>query len=826
MTTSGYKQVMFKVISHIRLLPKYCMVLVCGLVFGAGLFSNSQAAAQEFDLGSLIADPENNQTAEPKFEFKLNKKSYQLGEEALFTIKVTFPEGGYTYSQENQTGTKPRFTLSTISGLKPVQEKFQPDRKPLEVYESVLKKNASKFYESVTWTRKFQVDGSSAKVQIAGRLDIPICDKRTCRVVTQKFNVQAGGVVVEVIPEEEEESSFGEDGAFGEEVSGEGAFGEEMADEEPELEVYPLQWNDTIRSLDKEVVNVKAELVEAGELYELKIIAEIADSWHVYSTDPQENARPAEFKITNLNGLEETDSGFVPDRSPEQKQEQIGNSVVTQKFYKNQIVWTKTLKPVSAEAYKGVSGTIRLQTCQNDLCLRPSNFEFQLGTLTPGTALASDGSAGEAGARFETYQHQIDEIVIPDEKIGFTTYLLYAFLGGLILNAMPCVLPVLAIKILSFVKQAGEDRSQIIALNSAYSAGVIAVFMILATLAVVAGYGWGELFQKTEFNLFMTCFIFAMSLSLLGLYEIPIPGLFGAASGQQKEGLTGAFFTGVFATLLATPCSGPFLGVTLAWSVQQPPQVTYLIWFTMGLGMASPYLIVGLFPGLISWLPKPGNWMVRMKELAGFILLGTVIFLFSYIEERFKTPLLVMLLGAGFALSIIGRAPANLISRGKYWFTRLSSIAVLIVICGGAYWFGESKGHEQLNWQPFSTAKLMELRDEGKTVLIDFSAEWCISCKTVEQVALNTKLTKSFVDRHDVVTLYADYTDGDPEIKKWLEKFESESIPLTVIFPANRPNHPIILRDLYFQGKLLLNLQKAVNAREVQTARKKNDGTY
>src|SRR5690606_26116401 len=234
-------------------------------------------------------------------------------------------------------------------------------------------------------------------------------------------------------------------------------------------------------------------------------------------------------------------------------------------------------------------------------------------------------------------------------------YFLYAFLGGLILNVMPCVLPVVAIKVLSFVQQAGESRSRILALNVVYSLGILTVFMLLATLAVVLGIGWGGLFQREEFNLVMAGLVFAMGLSLLGVFEIPVPGFVGsAAGGAHREGLLGAYLTGIFATLLATPCSGPFLGVTLGWSVRQEVHVTYATWALMGLGMSFPYLLIGAFPAAIKFLPKPGTWMVRFKELAGLVLMGTVVFIITFLNETYTIPALVMLVGLALGLYMIG----------------------------------------------------------------------------------------------------------------------------------------------------------------------------
>ncbi len=387
--------------------------------------------------------------------------------------------------------------------------------------------------------------------------------------------------------------------------------------------------------------------------------------------------------------------------------------------------------------------------------------------------------------------------------------LLLAFLGGLILNVMPCVLPVLAIKVLGFVQQAGESRGRILALNIAYSAGVVGVFLVLASLAVFLKLGWGGLFQDPRFNLVMACIVFAMGLSLLGVFEIPIPGAVGsAAGGEEREGLLGAVMTGIFATLLATPCTGPFMGTTLAWSVQQPTLVVYLIWGTMGLGMASPYLLIGVFPRLVNWLPQPGMWMVRFKEFAGFVLMATVIFLVNAVSSHLIVPLLVMLLGIALGVWMIGNLYDHSTPTRRKMAIRISAL-----VCSGvmllAGWRMTLQG-PQLPWRDFTTADATAALAENDVVLIDFTADWCLICKQNEKFALNTKDTIEFVEEHGVVPMYADYTTGSPEIAAWLQKFNHDGVPLTLILRGGEEPQAIVLRGPYSKSTLLAKLEKAV----------------
>ncbi|MCH8830489.1 MAG: thioredoxin family protein [Planctomycetes bacterium] len=539
----------------------------------------------------------------------------------------------------------------------------------------------------------------------------------------------------------------------------------------------------------------------------MSFTAKIDKGWNAYAlTHPKDGTGlPVKISVKDVNGLVPSGKGWRPNKPPKASIDFEDNPT---EEHDGTITWSRKFKVVSKPPTGGfgLRGQIRVQLCDAGQCLPPKQVSFALGDLRQETE-APKGS------------NQIDETAFPggsDEGASgsLAWFLFAAFLGGLILNVMPCVLPVIAIKGMSFVQQAGESRRRILALNGAYSAGVMSVFILLATLAIVLKLGWGGLFQKPEFNLVMACIIFAMGLSLLGVFEIPLPGFVGsAAGGHQKEGLGGAFMTGIFATLLATPCTGPFLGTTLAWSVKQPVAVTYLIWTLMGFGMASPYLVLGLFPQLTRFLPKPGNWMVRMKEFAGFVLMGTVVFFTTILTSQYVLPLLIMLVGIALGLWMIGNLYVINSPIRKKTTVRITALLLTAGICGFGYSMTIKSQHE-LPWQEFSTAKLEESLNDNKTVLVDFTADYCINCKVNEKLALNTAETLAFVKKHNIVAMVADYSGESEEIKSWLDKFHTDGVPLTVIFPANQPDKPIVLRALYSQSSLLAGLKKAVNAKQ------------
>jgi suppressor for copper-sensitivity B len=413
----------------------------------------------------------------------------------------------------------------------------------------------------------------------------------------------------------------------------------------------------------------------------------------------------------------------------------------------------------------------------------------------------------------------------PAAALSLPLALAMGLAGGLLLNLMPCVLPVLGLKLMSFAQQSGRDRGEVFRMNLWYCAGVFAVFFALATASVAANIGlgsanlaWGEQFTSTGFNVTMLAIVFAFALSFLGIWELPIPGFIGEKAGhvQTQEGPAGSFLKGVLSTVLATPCSGPFLGPVFGFTLTQPTVVTYAVFGAIATGMALPYVLVGMVPGLVKFLPKPGAWMGTLKEVLGFVMLGTVAYLFTFLHHDWFVPTFTLLVGIWAACWWVGKAQET---TGSVGFGRWVQAGAVAAAVGWAAFTLLAPGETVIEWQqPFSRERIAELRKSGATVMVDFSADWCPTCKLNLAYAIETDRVKAAVEKNGVVPVLADWTDGSNEIKLALEGLQSRSIPLLAIYPAARPGEPapepIVLRDLITEAQVLAAIERAGPSRE------------
>jgi thiol:disulfide interchange protein len=596
--------------------------------------------------------------------------------------------------------------------------------------------------------------------------------------------------------------------------------------------------------------HVEPAEVKPGGSVELVLTAIPDAGWHVYAYAPQDPkaiskpmliavAEPAGWKVGEVTAsAEPTVKKTGLPLEPEQR------------YHEKTVTWRMPIT-VPADASPGkytIRGMIGYQTCTDDRCDMPVGA-FIAATVQVGDNAAAGGNVPLefAAGKYATAAKYLEGDLAPPPssnagsppspptgappggfdlskvRVEQTTdrslaYILpIAFLGGFLLNFMPCVLPVIGLKVLSFVQQAGQNRGRVLALNIWYALGMLSIFWLLATLASAASLGlsdaslgWGEQFNYDGFTIPLLCVVFVMGLSFIGVWEIPIPGFMGSGRAghlAQQEGLGGAFFKGVVTTVLATPCSGPGLATALTWSATKPPELVYLVFTAMGLGMAAPYLLLGAFPRLIRFIPKPGPWMETFKQLMGFVLMGTVVYMFTLIDQQYVVPTLALIFALWAACWWVGRTPFT----ASGW-TKLRAWATAAAFAGLVGWMAfayEGDTEHELPWQDFSLAALSEHVNADRTVMVDFTARWCPTCKVLEKSVLNTRRIHQLVERNDVVTLVADWSDGDPEIGATLEALGSKQLPVIAIFPAGDPYRPKTLKGMYTSGDLVNKLQAA-----------------
>jgi thiol:disulfide interchange protein DsbD len=426
------------------------------------------------------------------------------------------------------------------------------------------------------------------------------------------------------------------------------------------------------------------------------------------------------------------------------------------------------------------------------------------GNETPGIAAAN---------RYDLDQVQVDEI-----SGSILYYIMLSLVGGLILNLMPCVLPVIGLKVMSFVEQAHKSRSHALVLNLWFAAGIVSVFVLLGLLAATIGLSWGGQFGSTGFNVTIAAVVFAMALSLLGVWEVPIPGFFGSGSvhaAAAQEGPVGAFLKGVVTTVLATPCTAPFMAAAVAWAVMQPLATTLVVFTCLGVGMASPYIVIGVYPELLRFLPKPGAWMLTFKQLSGFVLLATVVFVLSFLEPAAIVPTITLLLGIALACWLVARTPLTAELRDRLQSWAVGGAVILVFVAASFGWMYRIIGApREAAWQPFSLERLKQVAvDEGRTVLVDFSAEWCINCKFFEQTVLHTEPVEQAIARSGALTMYADYTDYPDEINRTIKALRANGVPVIAIFPGDAPYKPFVFRGGYTKQDLIAALQQASGRR-------------
>jgi thiol:disulfide interchange protein/DsbC/DsbD-like thiol-disulfide interchange protein len=421
------------------------------------------------------------------------------------------------------------------------------------------------------------------------------------------------------------------------------------------------------------------------------------------------------------------------------------------------------------------------------------------GVVTGGSALAGAGGVG---------------------AMSLLLALVFAFIGGLILNLMPCVFPILSLKALGFASKGGDRRGMRLD-GLSFGAGVVLTFLLVAgvLLAVRAGgaeVGWGYQLQSPTVVALLAALMVGIGLWLAGVVELGASltrvGGIGAAPGA---GQPSAFFTGVLATIVATPCTAPFMGAAMGAALIRPAPEALAIFGGLGVGMATPYVMLAFWPALAQRLPRPGRWMETFKQLLAFPMFAVAIWLVWVFGLQVgmggAAQLMFGLLLLAMAAWLVGRWPANAVSRRMRLATRglaVTALAVALFAGAGATRLGVpmvdgATGAAALQWEAFSQEAIAAYRQEGRPVFVDFTAAWCISCQVNERVALQTTAVRRAFAERDVALLKADWTRRDPEITRALAAFGRVGVPLYILYPADPSAEPRILPELLTQRIML-----------------------
>jgi len=556
---------------------------------------------------------------------------------------------------------------------------------------------------------------------------------------------------------------------------------------------------------------------EGGSTARVAALVSIEHGWHVNSHQPT-----FDYLIPTVLDLQ------VPAGWPEETVQYPKAEMRTFAFadqplavYEGDVVILSEVR-IPKETPQGtfpLHGSLRYQACNESQCLPPvtTTADVQL-TVGPGgqpvenAAFAAGPGGGAQAKRSGTAGPAGASLVW---MLGL------ALLGGLILNAMPCVLPVLSIKVFGLVRSAGHGRAEVVRGALATATGIVVSFLALALAAVAAraagaAVGWGVQFQRPGFVAFLAVVVVLFCLNLWGLFEIPLPARlarFGAAG--RREGAAGHFASGLFATLMATPCSAPFLGTAIGFALAQEAPVILAVFTAVGLGMALPYLLLAAAPGTARFLPRPGPWMETVRGIMGFLLAAAAVWLFYVLSSQLSPERLAAvqlgLLGLALFTWLRHRGFTGETLRTAAGFGMAAAAAVTLAL---PVWSGsEAPAHATeaaeglIRWQPFDRARAEQLAASGQLVFVDVTADWCFTCKVNERLILNSPEVAGTFEEHRVVPMKADWTNRNDEIGRFLAEHGRYGIPFYLLY---RPGHePHVFSELLTRESVLAAVQEA-----------------
>jgi suppressor for copper-sensitivity B len=759
-------------------------------------FGNKASKSKGFNLGFGLDDDTGDSLSSTPYDYSASFEVEEGGQRGRVTVSLALESGHHTFSTTQPAGGPAATVIRLITPGVSLAGPFSPDKS----FDISLKEEGFEglqveiHHDDVAWTAPVTFDPPLTKepAPIKVKVDAQVCKQSCIPVRSLELTAKFAGFYASA-------KSAAANGPFREPNS-------------------PIEWT----------VTATKSVVKSGDRFEIVLSAKPDPDYHIYKFDPNDPSTESRTLIamTQKAGLIASDP--IVDSKVVHKN--LGGGVEVD-YYQGPVNFRIPLQ-VPEQAIQGIypiQGLIGYQGCTDGSCDNPRGVRFQFD-LTVGPNSKEERVAAVMTALPYTEVAKNPNLLkwIDGSKVKLTltnaeilTKFCLAMLGGFILNFMPCVLPVIGLKVLGFVSEAGGDRRTASMLTLTYSAGIISLVLALGLVSVLVraytgtAYGWGQQFGSIEFRVLITAFMFSLALSFLGVWEIPIPGFAMSKTSTElsnKEGYVGAFFKGLITTVLATPCSAPFLGGVFVVALSQPAWVVLLIFTGVGLGMALPYLAVAAQPSLLSFLPKPGPWMETFKELLAFPMLLSVVFLVSGFLDKDRMSMLSSLMFVWFACWLVGRIPAwaETGTKLKGWGTALG---VGLAGTFGSFYLLQPSQY-QLAWQEYEESKLDKLVAEGKTVMIDFTANWCQNCKLNLRVALETKRVKDMLDTEGIIPMVADMTDYPPNVQSKLNELNSISIPVLAIYSGYDQDNPILLRDVLTEAQVLEALKSASSRKD------------
>lgn len=431
------------------------------------------------------------------------------------------------------------------------------------------------------------------------------------------------------------------------------------------------------------------------------------------------------------------------------------------------------------------------------LCYPPQKTYFTIDPIHQ-TVTQTDGFTTA------TATESTPQTITEPPKFWLLQAMLLAMLGGMILNLMPCVFPVLSLKVMSLAQ---AERSHIVQHGWVYTAGIVVCFLIFAIILLVAraggeAIGWGFQLQSPMLIAALTYLFFVMGLSMSGMINIGTSWMGAGQSLTEKSGLTGSFFTGVLAAVVASPCTAPFMGAALGFALTQPGFVSLLVFASLGFGMALPMLILCYVPALANRLPRPGAWMEVLKEILAFPLYLTAIWLLWVLGRQAGVNTLITVCAGGVLLAFSVWL-LNHSTQGLMQHLRRIVIAMCWITAIALPWNIINKANDDSSTIAYSPETLQEARASGKPVFVNLTADWCITCLANERVALGTKDVQDAFKDAQVITIKGDWTNRDPHITELLNEYQRSGVPLYLWFPANQTGKGQLLPQLLTKSMLL-----------------------